>query len=220
MPFVYGSASGIRTETRGGETDSFLDVESPAIPVGQWRDGLCDCLRFGPIHPSFLSAWCLPQLLNAQVMTRMKLNWLGMEASDDERKNTFRNVIILMISYFILSNVFSVPDPTFERTEDGKFIITSPPPSAILVAINNVINIAFSAYTIIVVMRTRKMIRERYRIPEEQCHGCEDLVCAFWCGCCTVAQMARHTADYKKEKAVCCTTNGLKRSSDHPVIVV
>jgi len=215
VPYTPGSPAGIRIET-----DAFLSVESPDIPTGQWRDGLCDCLRFGPFHPSFLSAWCIPQLLNAQVMTRMKLDWLGVEASDEGRRNTFRNVVILLLTYFILSNIFSIPDPTFEKSEDGSFVVTSPPPSPVLVAINNVINIGFSAYTIIAVMRTRRVIRERYQIPEEQCPGWEDLCCAFFCGCCTVAQMARHTADYKKEKAACCTINGLKRTEDRPVIIV
>ena len=31
----------------------------------------------------------------------------------------------------------------------------------------------------------------------------------FWCSCCTVAQMARHTADYETYAARCCSDTGL-----------
>ena len=42
-------------------------------PVGHWRNDLFGCCKFGPCHPIFVLACCLPQILLAQVMTRMKL---------------------------------------------------------------------------------------------------------------------------------------------------
>ncbi len=202
------------------ETDSFFATPEIPVPVGQWRDDLCDCLRFGPFHPSFICGWCMPQLLNAQIMTRLKLDWLGLEATEEGRKNTYRNVVIVILLYFFLSNVFNVPSPTIESNENGQFVVTSPPPSPILVAINNVINISFTAYTIIAMMRARKYIRLKYRIPETYCHGCEDFCCAFWCGCCTVSQMARHTADYAKQRAAWCSTDGLHTDVDRINVVI
>jgi Cys-rich protein (TIGR01571 family) len=200
------------------ETDSFF--ATPEIPVGKWRDGLCDCLRFGPFHPSFVCGWCMPQLLNAQVLTRLKLNWLGLEGTEEERKNTYRNAVIVVLMYFFLSNIFSVPSPTVEVDANGNFIVTSPPPSHILVAINNVVNISFTAYTIIAMMRARKHIRHKYRIPETYCHGCEDFCCAFWCGCCTVSQMARHTADYSTQTAEWCSKDGLQNNFERSTVVI
>ena len=30
------------------------------IPVGHWRDGLCNCCLYGPCHNRFCMAWCCP----------------------------------------------------------------------------------------------------------------------------------------------------------------
>ena len=41
------------------------------------------------------------------------------------------------------------------------------------------------------------------------CCSCEDMCCSLCCGPCTLCQMARHTADYEKYPASCCTDDGL-----------
>jgi hypothetical protein len=38
---------------------------------------------------------------------------------------------------------------------------------------------------------------------------CEDLAISVGCACCSIAQMARHTADYTHHPASCCSSNGL-----------
>jgi hypothetical protein len=63
-------------------------------------------------------------------------------------------------------------------------------------------------------VRTRRAIREKHAIPEQTCVGCEDVVCVACCGCCTVVQMSRHTADYDKYPAHCCTETGLPSHVD------
>ena len=50
--------------------------------------------------------------------------------------------------------------------------------------------------------------------PNKHCKGCEDCCCSFWCHCCTIAQMMRHTADYDKYDAQCCNDTGFASSSD------
>lgn len=37
-----------------------LDRVEVSIPVGEWRDDLCDCCAFGPLHPLFLNAFLCP----------------------------------------------------------------------------------------------------------------------------------------------------------------
>jgi Cys-rich protein (TIGR01571 family) len=81
----------------------------------------------------------------------------------------------------------------------------------------SVLNIAFGVFGVFVVARTRGRIRSRYGIPERRCIGCEDCCRAFWCACCTVSQMARHTADYENYAALCCGETGL--SPNAPSIV-
>merc|ERR1712038_1274812 len=68
--------------------------------------------------------------------------------------------------------------------------------------------------------RTKRIVREQNEIPETRCVGCEDFCCAFWCGCCTVSQLARQTADYDVEDARFFTNDGLPPKKLAPAIVV
>jgi hypothetical protein len=67
----------------------------------------------------------------------------------------------------------------------------------------------FSTYMLVVLIRARRHVRQRYSIPERHCAGCEDCCCAFWLPCCTALQIARHTADYDSHRAAYCTETGL-----------
>mmetsp|Transcript_10522 Transcript_10522/g.15399 ORF Transcript_10522/g.15399 Transcript_10522/m.15399 type:complete len:167 (-) Transcript_10522:150-650(-) len=165
----------------------------------------------------FLNSFCCPQILMGQIMTRMKLDWLGHVTSDEDRKKTFRNVFTIVVVYFLLSSFFSVPEPTY-AVINGEFIQTSPPASVYVVVVNNLLNLSFWVYFLVAMTRTRRYIRERYSIPEERCNGYEDVCCAMFCGCCTVAQMAQHTANYPKQRALCCSSDGLPRM--HQVMIV
>jgi hypothetical protein len=69
----------------------------------------------------------------------------------------------------------------------------------------------FAMYLLLMLIRTRAYVRERYGIPEQSCAGCEDCCCAFWCGCCATLQIARHTADCDAHSAACCTETGLSQ---------
>lgn len=178
---------------------------SDNAPTGHWRDGLCSCCKFGPCHPMFLLAMCIPQVLMAQVMTRMKLSWLGNPADLEEWKKTYRKVWMVIVSFCVLKFIFAVPVEVDNDT--GKVVPQDDKDPRIVV--NNVIGFFYAVYTLYVMSKARKYIRDRYNIPEQRCHGCEDVVCSFCCGCCTIAQMANHTADYDVIRATCCTTTGL-----------
>ena len=63
-------------------------------------------------------------------------------------------------------------------------------------------------------------VRKKYAIPEsESCPtGCEDGCMALFCGCCSVAQMMRHTTEYETYRAECFSATGLP---DHvPALIV
>lgn len=68
------------------------------------------------------------------------------------------------------------------------------------------VNVTWFIFAVFVLMKLRRAVRRAYRIS--QCL-CEDLFCAVFCGCCTVAQLARQTADYNRHRAYCCTNTGL-----------
>eukprot|EP01082_Thalassiosira_pseudonana_P012367 g11283.t1 g11283 contig5:520994-523971(-) len=100
---------------------------SEGIPTGVWRDNLCDCCKFGPCHPHFLNAWLCRPLLMGQILTRMKMTWLGQRTPttgsindsrtdvDELWRNTFRNLVVLTVVFYLLMSMTSTPqtmDPT------------------------------------------------------------------------------------------------------------
>jgi Cys-rich protein (TIGR01571 family) len=146
-------------------------------------------------------------------MTRERLNWLGSPGSVAEVAATFKRVVLAFIGYIVVSQCLSViymgliGDPV---TDDGIYDKSDVPASALVVdAIAQTLKLVFALYILVATIRTRAYIRDKYAIPEQSCRGCEDCCCSFWCGCCTIMQMMRHTADYDKYDAVCCTETGL-----------
>jgi hypothetical protein len=41
----------------GGRTKTFVDMASPQT---RWRDGLCDCFKYGILHPMVLNSFICP----------------------------------------------------------------------------------------------------------------------------------------------------------------
>ena len=77
------------------------------------------------------------------------------------------------------------------------------------VMVRSLVGLAVSLFTLILMCKTRRHIRNKYSIPQETCNGCEDCCCVYFCTCCTLSQMARHTADYETYRAACCSETGL-----------
>jgi Cys-rich protein (TIGR01571 family) len=186
-------------------------------PVGAWKDGLCGCFRCGLFHPHLWLAYCCQPIALAQVMTRERLNWLGSPGSVAEVAATFKRVVLIFVACVILKVFLSAlyvglifqyahqvtPDYTMNDN------VQIPASAAVVNAINQALSYAYLIYLLVATLRTRASIRDKYAIPEQSCKGCEDCCCSYWCSCCTVAQMMRHTADYDKYDAQCCTETGL-----------
>jgi Cys-rich protein (TIGR01571 family) len=186
-----------------------LTTEGDTASHGQWKDGICDCCMFGIFHPSLLNACCFPQLLMAQVLTRMKMNMCGDAAPEGEYQTTFRKMVFLVLAYWIVRALFAPPSPEFEANEDGTVQVTPADVSAWQMFTYNAVTSLFALYSLVLLIKLRVAVRQRYGIPEKRCVGVEDCCCAFWCSCCTVAQVARQTADYDQRRAVCCSRTGL-----------
>jgi Cys-rich protein (TIGR01571 family) len=213
------------------------------IPTGRWRDDLCDCCKFGCCHAQCcLSYWC-SACAAAQVMTRMNLDTCAGPAKGNTKvgKQTFKTIFIItsiyLVTNWILRGVVSATTEDTEPGETGEFSFAELIQSKARLAIGasclekafgtspflsvslllDILSIAFAIYVLIIVLKTRSFIRRKYNIPVKTCGSCEDCCCAFWCGCCTVAQMARHTADFERYPATCCSATGL--NADAPEIV-
>mmetsp|Transcript_7920 Transcript_7920/g.11426 ORF Transcript_7920/g.11426 Transcript_7920/m.11426 type:complete len:258 (+) Transcript_7920:155-928(+) len=196
------------------EGDSFLaplpesfDARRLRAPTGRWKDGLFDFCSLGVLHPHLWCAMCCPQVLMAQVMTRMNLTWLGEPGPVLSTKTTFKVVVAIVVSYIVFSQALAYAALPYDPEYVPSYI-------AILRGIGATL---FSVWSLYSLCKTRENVRAMYTIKEEQCVGCEDLCCSFWCSCCTVAQLARHTGDYETYQGACCTESGLPDGSPHVV---
>jgi Cys-rich protein (TIGR01571 family) len=181
-------------------------------PHGHWKDGLCDCCKYGPLHPALCNAFFCPQILMGQVLTRMRMDWLGSPATEYDWQMTFRRIAIIVIVYYVLSLILQ-PDSTEVIMADDETVTVIHHEGPLWKSIlYNVLSCSFGLYTLIVMVRLRAAVRAKYEIPTKQCGKMEDCCCVVFCGCCTVSQMARQTANYEEIRAVCCTDTGLPPS--------
>jgi Cys-rich protein (TIGR01571 family) len=119
--------------------------------------------------------WCCSAIVLGQLMQRIKLNFLA-QPDAEASKNT---CMILTVAYgvsYLIGFILAVAM--------GGAVFTVYP---------------FVIYMIIVITITRMHMRKKYRIPggvfgdsvlDDCCH-------AYWCTCCSILQMVRHTHDEK-----------------------
>jgi Cys-rich protein (TIGR01571 family) len=186
------------------KSESSKEQTSPfEIPTGQWRDGICDCCTHGVCHAQLCFTFCFGAWALGQVMTRLNLNALGKPARTRLRGLTSPFYILglvvvtasfVVIPYYIslLENISLMENPSQQPSLAFMLILY---PAVI--------------YMLVLHTRTRNLLRRKYKIGTS--YGCiGDCCCAYWCGCCSMCQMARHTADYRHHhKARCCSETGL-----------
>jgi hypothetical protein len=170
---------------------------------------LLDCCRYGPCHPSLLHALLCPQILMAQVLTRLKMNWCGDRAPEYEWKRTFRKVVVIVGLYWGMTILLS----PYHGKEEAPFLQTM---------LYRMVGWAFTIYTLFVLTKLRQQVRLMFDIPVRiWCFGpWEDLCLSFWCGLCVVSQVARQTCEYEEQRAACWSSTGLMSSSRESTTVM
>jgi len=163
-----------------------LESNDLEIPRGDWRDGLCNCFVNGVCHPVPWNSLCFPLIAIFQVMTRLRISWTG---EINCSGNTFRIALLLTFISIIL--------------------ISIAPLSYIFEGVSYAYHLSLWFYLIYLVTMTRFYARESYSIPSQSCGDLEDPCCSIFCTCCTISQIARHTTDYSRYHASCCTKTGL-----------
>jgi hypothetical protein len=126
--------------------------------------------------------------------------------------STFTIVMLLYIGYLLFDRCLGIymGNNTVREWDDDKNGWTYIPQYPDFVRIiQDVVGLFFFVYFVRALTKARRNVRNQFSIPEEQCHGCEDLCCSLFCACCTVSQIARHTNDYDKNPASCCSPTGL-----------
>jgi Cys-rich protein (TIGR01571 family) len=177
-------------------------------PTGGWKDGLCDCFNHGICSAQLWCAMCCSGIFLGQVMQRMRLTFLGGLTSKYAVLTTFKTVVILVICYNFYQVVLQTVIAPYIN-EDGQVDANAGSGVYAALMMKNVGVLVFLCWYLYALCRTRQNVRRTYSIPEDSCNGCEDAVCALFCGCCTVTQIARHTGEYETYPSVCCSSTGL-----------
>lgn len=198
---------------------SHVRVSSTSGPVGHWKDGVCDCCILGVRHPTPWLACCCRVVLLGQIMTRLKTGFFGIPAA-----YTFKVALcIAAVQSTFLSVMYCIQAKEqirfFKELRNRTYYDPQPDPINYGTTYYTCYLMASSLglYVLYAAVKTRASIREKYAIPQAACDGCEDCCCIFCCGCCTISQMARHTADYETYPGRCCSETGL--SPNAPSIV-
>ena len=160
-----------------------------------------------PIFTLLHSFLPLPPVAMAQVLQRLRFNWLGEPAPEAATKHTFRVVITLCLCYLIFTLCLEVLEYTFNYDTVPTWILIT----------RFTGGVAFTIYSIYSLMRLRENVRAKYSIPTERCGSAEDMCCSMWCSCCVVSQIARHTGEYETYKGSLCSDTGM--ASHTPSIV-
>lgn len=178
------------------------DLDEPQIIVetGRWKDPLFACFKHGICHPSIWCALCCTQLAAAQVMARLRFTWLGSPGPEVSTKLTLRIVITLVFCYMVY---------TVSLDYASVYIVEG----TVISFLKVLGTLSFTTYSIYALMKLRENIRAKYSIPERVCYGCEDLICAAFCSCCTVAQLSRHTGEFETYRGSWCSETGLTSKS-------
>ncbi|CAB9507347.1 expressed unknown protein [Seminavis robusta] len=160
-------------------------------PVGQFRNDMCSCFETCPC-PTLMGLCCMG-ILAGQVLQRLKLGPCGTPGD-------YENTCVIMTAIFVVFAVLT--GILFASTSIGYYIY-----------------MVFNVYMIVALTCARKHMRERYNIPGAMCgDSClDDCCCAYWCGCCTVIQMHRHTHDEKQYPYEISSKTGL--AANAPEIV-
>ncbi|CAB9522082.1 expressed unknown protein [Seminavis robusta] len=188
------------------------------VPVGHWKDGLCDCCTYGMCHAHCCISWWCHALAAGQVISRLQLNWLGKTTnSHAEKASAFTTLFTISMTYFSVKiGLFLIIMSMMPEDPE------EPPPDSIapFAMMSDIVNYAYYLFSAVVIYNLRSYIRSKYAIPEsESCPtGCEDGCMALFCSCCTAAQMMRHTTEYDTYRAECFSATGLP---DHvPALIV
>eukprot|EP00934_Nitzschia_sp_Nitz4_P009365 Nitzschia sp. Nitz4//scaffold306_size21755//7321//8960//NITZ4_008589-RA/size21755-exonerate_est2genome-gene-0.12-mRNA-1//1//CDS//3329547111//9355//frame0 len=211
------------------------NVDFPSYaPVGHWKDGiLTGFFRHGCCHPSVWNSCCCLPIAVAQICARLGLTWNGLikgpdttgtSSADGGFRQWFWTVVgywIFRVFWFFVCIELNPKDDqerdadTYDPTSQGGPLIDKgqmPTAYRMAVVLEDVTWVLYYGYVAAIVLRrVRTLVREKYHIPKSTpCPGfMEDLCCSVACPCFVTAQIYRHTTDYEKVPAQCCTERGL-----------
>jgi Cys-rich protein (TIGR01571 family) len=209
-----------------------------AAAAGEWKDGVGDLFKYGVLHPTVWNALCCPQVLMKQLSNRLSGSDDEASHADEmpccgsaqtkkgctaptESSSTVDGAGSSVAGYkrgttlFLVACVvdFLLIAPILEATtavaqQDGHGGEQQSNMSFGTQCFYVLWTIALTSIAIYSVVQLRAAVRAKYGISPGRCGTCEDVCCVVCCHSCTLAQLARQTADYDEEEAHCCTVDG------------
>lgn len=207
----------------------FINETTPLVmarpPQHPWKASLWDscCCRQGGLGPA-CRALCCPQLLAAQVMVRLRLNWLGVPDYASHNKRRTLGIVAAMVGVFWVVLVVTVVPRLllFLEEEDDEDVSVEDETeqnqlrsgTTLVGRLCWVILIMFGVYTLYILTKLRHFVRRKYQIAPIKCCCCcrssirssrrsscsdccapEDCCVSLWCSCCVASQLLRQTAE-------------------------
>ena len=204
------------------------------IPLGSWKDSLCDFCKYGPCHSSFLISCLFPLISLGQIYTRLELQWNGSPYYVPTTKtDAFKSMVWLTFGFMFTKQILFA----FQSQSAYSWIY--------------ILNLSYGIVVAVLVGRTRRHIREKYDIPgtftqiirnhsriadmigvdgndfdddgEDGgiipvcCGEVEDYCLGGFCYPCVLSQMSRHTAMYDTYEGSFFNSSGLP---DHAPMMI
>jgi Cys-rich protein (TIGR01571 family) len=207
---LYELSSPLSTSTIANSKEQLYSSKDvpPAIeiPVGQWRDSVCDLFHYGYCHGSVWTSICCLPLATGQIISRLHLTICGKPgiALIRSRSLIFLSIVIAVVTFLVvrvfLFLLITLHDPNVMNESSIDWIEPSKT-YYILCAIDDCLGLIGTALVIYQIYRVRLHVRTRYAIPG---NAAGDLTCSMCCPTLVAAQLLRHTTDYEQYPSMCC----------------
>lgn len=214
-----------------GEDSATGEYSETGAPMKRWRNNLLSCCDVLTQSTFWMAMVCAPVLI-AQLVTRLHLTYWGvpplkahrvttmtvLEDAVEEASLSYNKIVLSFVAVLCFANLL-------------------PAVGLVVIAIYIVLLMVCVGSNIRRTMRQKYKLP--YSLPFLQsCRRCfcrpipkrgvkqsapkppiatdggsgrvEDYICMFFCGCCSLIQMARHTHNDKEYPGFCCTTTGLE----------
>ena len=186
---------------------------------GRWKHDLCDCCEVCP--GPFLMGWCCSGIMAGQVFQRMKYNFLGMPASGNDYQSTCLIMTCIFLVAWGLAVILAAVAPGGISVWYAFYIY-------IIIALTLARNNFRKKYNI-PAQHCGESVLDDWYVHKYNCGGCIPIgratnflllnllvchsCCAYWCGCCTLIQMHRHTHDEKSYPYEITSKTGLPENA-------
>lgn len=190
--------------------DQVTKESAPVVGVeGRWRHGLFSCFDVC-CNGMFWMAWCFNYAAVGQLLQRLKMNVLGRRTREYNGTCLIWTGICIVVVALDWAGGFTTAAVNASSTT-GEYSHYQNMTTLDIVA--SAIGAVVGIFALVALTNARYWMRTRWSIPADCCdgQGCLGDCCAiFWCGCCSVIQMMRHTHDEEVEQYDCCGVTGLR----------